>query len=165
MGRPVRGARRESPPCARGRRRGSSTSDRPRCPGPAAKPITGMLLIVEDADAEESFVPALVAAGFEPRVREGGHRMLRTPERDAHLHVHGEGAGEIQDYRDLRDWLRHDRADRDMYAAKKRELAKKEEWPDMNDRAQAKDDVVALVLAHARARRAGGRAQDDRATT
>ncbi|GGT45240.1 hypothetical protein GCM10010207_51860 [Streptomyces atratus] len=88
--------------------------------------------------------------------------MLRTPERDAHLHVYGEGAGEIQDYRDLRDRLRHDRADRDMYAAKKRELAK-EQWLDMNDYARAKDDdVVALVLAHARAWRAGRRAQDDR---
>lgn len=126
-------------------------------PGLAAKPIIDMLLIVDDADAEEAFVPALAAEGFELRVRERGHRMLRTPERDAHLHVYGEGAGEIQDYRDLRDWLRHDRADRDMYAAKKRELAK-EEWPDMNDYAQAKDDVVALVLAHARAWRAGGRA-------
>ncbi|MGW1658736.1 GrpB family protein [Streptomyces atratus] len=90
--------------------------------------------------------------------------MLRTPERDAHLHVYGEGAGEIQDYRDLRDCLCHDRADRDMYAAKKRELAK-EQWLDMNDYTRAKDDVVVLVLAHARAWRAGRRAQDDRGRT
>ncbi|MET9661788.1 GrpB family protein [Streptomyces sp. NPDC006510] len=83
-------------------------------------------------------------------MRERGHRMLRTPERDAHLHVYGEGAEEIRDYRDLRARPRHDRADRDRYAAKKHELAK-EEWPDTNDHARAEDGVVALVLAHARA--------------
>jgi GrpB-like predicted nucleotidyltransferase (UPF0157 family) len=126
-------------------------------PGLAAKPIIDMLLIVEDAADEDAFVPALVAEGFVLRVREAGHRMLRTPERDVHLHVYGEGAQEIQDYRDLRDWLRHDLTDREMYAAKKRELAERE-WQDMNYYAQAKDEVVALILAHARAWRAGERA-------
>ncbi|MFD4856659.1 GrpB family protein [Streptomyces atratus] len=69
LGQPVRRARHESSPCARGSARVEhigSTS----VPGPAAKPIIDMLLIVDDADDEEAFVPALVAEGSELRVRE-----------------------------------------------------------------------------------------------
>ena len=122
-------------------------------PGLAAKPIIDMLLVVTDIDAEFQYLPALADAGLVLRVREPGHRMMRTPERDAHLHIYGDGAPEIRDYRDLRDWLRHDQADRDLYASTKRNLAARE-WSDVNYYAQAKDGVVAGILAHARRWRA-----------
>lgn len=124
-------------------------------PGLAAKPIIDMLLILNDIDAESQYLPALVDAGLILRVREPGHRMLRTTERDVHLHVYSDGAREIQNYRDLRDWLRHDQVDRELYASTKRELAARE-WSDVNYYAQAKDDVIADILAHARQRRGRG---------
>jgi GrpB-like predicted nucleotidyltransferase (UPF0157 family) len=122
-------------------------------PGLAAKPIIDILLMVDDVGDEASFVSPLERAGFVLRVREPGHRMLRTPELDVHLHVYAAGSGERERYLDLRDWLRHDRADRDLYAATKRELAKRD-WSDMNYYADAKDDVVAVILGHAVAWRA-----------
>ena len=53
----------------------------------AAKPIIDVLVVVADLEDEPSYVPALVDAGFVLRVREAGHRMFRTPDRDAHIHV------------------------------------------------------------------------------
>jgi len=118
-------------------------------PGLAAKPIIDMLLIVDDVQAEAAFVPALEAAGFELRVRERDHRMLRTPRRDTHLHVYAPGRAEARDYLDLRDWLRVSSDDRTLYANVKRHLAQKQ-WNDMNDYADAKTDVVLDILARAR---------------
>jgi GrpB-like predicted nucleotidyltransferase (UPF0157 family) len=57
-------------------------------PGLAAKPIVDVLLTVADVDDEAGYVGPLEAAGFVLRVREPGHRMFRTPERDVHLHVY-----------------------------------------------------------------------------
>ena len=59
-------------------------------PGLAAKPVVDVLLVVEDPDDEPGWLPALEQAGFVLRVREpafDGHRMLRTPAWDVHLHV------------------------------------------------------------------------------
>lgn len=72
-------------------------------PGLPAKPIIDMLLLVEDVEDEAAYVPPLLDGGFVLRVRDRGHRMLRTPEKDAHLHVYNAGAEEITDYRALRD--------------------------------------------------------------
>ena len=80
--------------------------------------------------------------------------MFRTPERDAHLHVYEPRAPAVQDYLDLRDWLRQSPSDRALYEATKRELAQRE-WSDMNDYADAKTDVVHAVLGRARAWRSG----------
>src|SRR5438270_202501 len=44
-------------------------------PGLPAKPIVDVLVTVEDPDDEGAYLPALVAAGYELRVREPGHRM------------------------------------------------------------------------------------------
>ena len=93
-------------------------------PGLAAKPIVDMLLTVASVDDEAAYVAALEAAGFVLRVREPGHRLFRTPERDMHLHVYEPGDQAVQDYLDLRDWLRE--SDRSLYAATKRELAQHE---------------------------------------
>lgn len=125
-------------------------------PGLAAKPIIDALLVVADVADEPAYVPAMEGAGFVLRVRETGHRMFRTPGRDVHVHVLEPGAPAIDDYLDLRDWLRVDAADRALYAEVKRGLARRS-WPDMNHYAEAKSDVVQQVLARARAWRAAGR--------
>ena len=92
----------------------------------------------------------MVEAGFELRIREPGHRMLRTPARDAHLHCFGPDDPAIPAYLDLRGRLRTDAADRELYAATKRELATRE-WASMNHYAEAKTDVISQILARARA--------------
>ncbi len=124
-------------------------------PGLAAKPIIDMLLVVPDVAAEADYLPALESVGLVLRVREPNHRMVRTPARDVHLHIYQAGAPEIADYLDLRDWLRVSAEDRELYASVKKDLAR-QEWPDMNYYAEAKDEVVATVLAHAREWRAAG---------
>ena len=95
-------------------------------PGLAAKPIVDVLLTVASVDDEDADAGALLAAGFVWRVREPGHRLFRTPERDMHLHVYEPGDQAVQDYLDLRDWLRESESDRSLYAATKRELAQHE---------------------------------------
>ena len=124
-------------------------------PGLAAKPIVDVLLTVLAVEDEAAYVPRLEAAGLVLRVREPGHRMLRTPERDVHLHVHEPDHPEVAAMRDLRDWLRVSAQDRELYAATKRSLAERD-WPDMNHYAVAKSDVVQAVLGRARQWRATG---------
>jgi GrpB-like predicted nucleotidyltransferase (UPF0157 family) len=118
-------------------------------PGLAAKPIVDVLLTVADVSDETAYVPALESEGFVLRVREPAHRMLRTPARDVHVHVYEPARREVQDYLDLRDWLRVDADDRELYASTKRRLAQ-QQWSDMNHYADAKTGVVHDVLARAR---------------
>jgi GrpB-like predicted nucleotidyltransferase (UPF0157 family) len=75
--------------------------------------------------------------------------MLRTTEKDVHIHVFEPESQEIKDYRDLRDWLRINEADRDLYAATKKKLAQ-QRWSDMNYYADAKSSVVQQILGRAR---------------
>lgn len=119
-------------------------------PGLAAKPILDVLLLVQDIEDEAAYVPALEAAGLVLRVREPAHRMLRTPELTAHVHVSAPGDPAVTDWLALRDWLRHDAGDRALYEQVKRRLAERS-WPDMNYYAEAKGDVVRQVLGRARA--------------
>ena len=100
-------------------------------PGLAAKPIIDIDLSVLDVDREEHYLPDLIAAGYQLRVREPGHRMVRTP--DLGVHVHVCTAGSDWERRPLlfRDWLRHDQSDRAAYNSLKNQLAQ-EDWPDMN---------------------------------
>lgn len=119
-------------------------------PGLAAKPIIDILLTVADVQDEDRYVPGLVDAGLELRVREPGHRMLRTPQRTAHVHVYEPDAPQAQAYRDLRDRLRGHPEDRALYARTKQALAR-QHWADMNEYADAKSDVIAEILSRARA--------------
>jgi GrpB-like predicted nucleotidyltransferase (UPF0157 family) len=119
-------------------------------PGLVAKPIIDVLLTVADVQDEGSYVPPLVAAGLELRVREPGHRMLRTPGRTAHVHVYEPDVPEVRAYRDLRDRLRSHPEDRELYAATKRRLARRS-WGDMNEYAEAKSEVIAGILRRSRA--------------
>ncbi len=118
-------------------------------PGLAAKPIVDILVTVTDVEREAEYVPPLQGAGLKLRVREPDHRMLRTPNRDAHVHVYEPGHPAIQDYLDLRDWLRVDEADRALYEQTKRRLAE-QRWSDMNYYADAKSDVIQHLLTNAR---------------
>ena len=123
-------------------------------PGLAAKPIIDMLLTVASVDDEAAYVGALEDAGLVLRVREPGHRLFRTPERDVHLHVYEPSDPAVPAYLDLRDWLRTSEADRALYEATKRELARRA-WSDMNDYADAKSDVIHAILSRARSWRRG----------
>jgi GrpB-like predicted nucleotidyltransferase (UPF0157 family) len=120
-------------------------------PGLAAKAIVDILLVVEDSGDEDSYVPALEEAGYVLRVREPDfdeHRMFRTPEKDVHVHTFSPRSSEIERLLLLRDHLRHNEEDRQLYANTKRELASKE-WPSMQHYADAKTGIVEDILARA----------------
>jgi GrpB-like predicted nucleotidyltransferase (UPF0157 family) len=116
-------------------------------PGLAAKPIIDVLVVVDDIDDESAYLPALESAGYELRVREPGHRMVRPSAHDAHAHIYGANHPEIAACLAFRDRLRADATDRATYEAVKRELAT-HTWPDMNYYARAKSEVIQSVLAH-----------------
>jgi GrpB-like predicted nucleotidyltransferase (UPF0157 family) len=115
-------------------------------PGLPAKPIIDVDLAVADVDDEAAYLPDLLAAGYELRVREPGHRMVRPPQQDVHVHVTTAGTDRVRRDLRFRDRLRADAADRDAYAALKRRLARRD-WPDMNAYAEAKGDLIAEILA------------------
>lgn len=121
-------------------------------PGLAAKPIVDVLVTVEDVTAEEEYLGPLLDAGYELRVREPGHRLVRTPARDVHVHLLRAGDPAADDYPLLRDRLRTDVADRDLYERTKRGLLERE-WADMNAYSDAKTEVVEAIKARARASR------------
>jgi GrpB-like predicted nucleotidyltransferase (UPF0157 family) len=122
-------------------------------PGLAAKPILDVLLVVEDPGDEGFYVPAIEGAGYVLRVREPGfdeHRMFRTPAKDVHVHVFSPGSPEIDRYLLLRERLREDEGDRELYARTKRELASRV-WPSMQHYAEAKTEVIEGIIARAAA--------------
>jgi len=121
--------------------------------GLAAKPIIDVILVVEDSSDEQAYLPALEAADYVLRVREPDwyqHRMLRTSQRDVHVHVFSRGCVEIARMLVLRDRLRASPEDRQLYEATKRALAK-EDWPDMNAYARAKTAVIEQIISRGRA--------------
>jgi GrpB-like predicted nucleotidyltransferase (UPF0157 family) len=122
-------------------------------PGLAAKPIIDIVVAVADITAEEDYLEPLIAAGYELRVREPGHRLVRTPTRDVHVHVYEQGASAIDEYLLLRDHLRRNTDDRALYESTKRALLSRP-WDDMNDYADAKTGVILSVKERARAARA-----------
>ena len=123
-------------------------------PGLAAKPVVDVIVGVDDLTAEEDHVALLVAAGYELRVREPGHRLVRTPERDVHVHLYDRDDAAVDAYLLLRDHLRVDAEDRALYERTKRELVDRS-WDDTNAYADAKTEVIAAIVG--RARRARGR--------
>ena len=121
-------------------------------PGLAAKPIVDVVVVVPDITAEEDYLDGLLAAGYELRVREPGHRLVRTPARDVHVHVYGRGDAAVDEYRLLRDHLRADAGDRALYEGVKRSLLDRR-WGDMNAYSDAKDEVIATIKDRARSAR------------
>jgi len=118
-------------------------------PGLAAKPIIDILVTVPDITAEEDYLEPLIAAGYVLRVREPGHRLVRTEQRDVHVHILEVDDPAATDYLLLRDQLRIDEADRQLYEATKRDLTARD-WPDMNAYADAKTAVIEQIKDHAR---------------
>lgn len=117
-------------------------------PGLTAKPVVDVLLTVPDVEDEQGYVPALAVAGYELRVREPGHRMVRTPTLDVHVHVYTDGSAGAQEMLTFRDRLRTSATDRELYARTKAELARRD-WPTMNHYAEAKTAVVREILGRA----------------
>jgi GrpB-like predicted nucleotidyltransferase (UPF0157 family) len=103
------------------------------------------MVSVDDPDDEPGFLPALEQAGYVLRVREPGHRMLRTPELDVHVHLWLAGGEDEDRHLAFRDRLRRDEAARAEYEQHKRDLAGR--FRDMNDYAQAKGALIAEILA------------------
>jgi GrpB-like predicted nucleotidyltransferase (UPF0157 family)/RimJ/RimL family protein N-acetyltransferase len=95
-------------------------------PGLAAKPIIDIDLTVADPGREADYVPALERIGFRLVIREPwwyGHRALRLDTPLCNLHVFGFDSPELVRHRIFRDWLTGNPAERDRYAAVKREAA------------------------------------------
>jgi GrpB-like predicted nucleotidyltransferase (UPF0157 family) len=95
-------------------------------PGLPAKPIIDIDLTVADPGREQDYVPALQTVGFQLAIREPwwyGHRMLRAGQPPCNLHVFGFDSPEPVKHRIFRDWLRGNPAERDRYAAAKRQAA------------------------------------------
>ena len=119
--------------------------------GLVAKPIIDMLLVVTDSADEETYVPALEAAGYLLRIREPHwyeHRMFNGPDTELNLHVFSSGCPEIDRVLMFRDWLRNNAADRDLYARTKLALARKE-WKHVQHYADAKTVVIEAIIARA----------------
>jgi GrpB-like predicted nucleotidyltransferase (UPF0157 family) len=122
-------------------------------PGLAAKPIVDILLVVADSRDEETYLPAMEAAGYVLRIREPDweeHRMFKDTNATVQVHVLSEGSVEIDRMLLFRDRLRINRADRDLYEHEKRELAR-QEWKFVQNYADARRDVVEGIIARARA--------------
>jgi GrpB-like predicted nucleotidyltransferase (UPF0157 family) len=93
---------------------------------------------------------ALERAGYRLRARQPGHRMVRTVDLDVHVHICRVGSEWERRHLLFRDWLRFDDADREAYAALKRELAQRG-WADMNAYADAKGVLISEIMIRAEA--------------
>jgi GrpB-like predicted nucleotidyltransferase (UPF0157 family) len=117
-------------------------------PGLAAKPVIDIDLSVHNVDREAEYLPHLLDAGYQLRVRESGHRMVRTPNLGVQVHVCSTGSEWERRHLLFRDWLRYDSSDRDAYSALKIQLAQ-QDWSDMNAYAQAKGPLISDIITRA----------------
>ena len=111
-----------------------------------------MVAVADSAD-ENAYVPALESAGYVLRIREPEwfqHRMFKGPGTETNLHVFSAGCSEIDRTLLLRDWLRSNAADRDLYARTKIALAE-QEWEHIQNYADAKTAVIGEIMERARA--------------
>ncbi|PTL85718.1 GrpB family protein [Vitiosangium sp. GDMCC 1.1324] len=125
-------------------------------PGLMAKPIIDIIVAVADSGDESTYVPALEAVGYQLRIREPEweqHRLLKGTHPDVNMHVFTIGSREISRMLMMRDWLRSNEAERELYAATKRELASRT-WKYVQNYADAKSTVIAEIMARAEAARA-----------
>jgi GrpB-like predicted nucleotidyltransferase (UPF0157 family) len=95
-------------------------------PGLPAKPIIDVDLTVPDPRAEDTYIPALEAAGFEFVWRERQwheHRLLDRDDPKVTLHVFGPASPELVRHILIREWLRTHPEDAEAYADAKRAAA------------------------------------------
>ncbi|HWV23566.1 MAG TPA: GrpB family protein [Thermomicrobiales bacterium] len=119
-------------------------------PGLPAKPCIDIVLAVPDSSDEPAYVPDLESAGYVLRIREPDnheHRCFKGAAVNLNLHVWTQDDPEIERHLSFRDWLRTHPADRDLYAATKRDLARRH-WKIMQDYADAKNDIVREIQGH-----------------
>jgi GrpB-like predicted nucleotidyltransferase (UPF0157 family) len=119
-------------------------------PGLVAKPVIDIVLVVSDSADEDAYLPALESAGYMLRIREAHwyeHHMFKGPETETNLHVFSSGCPEV-DRMLVRDCLRSNAADRDLYARTKLALAQKE-WRQVQDYADAKTEVMKEIISRA----------------
>jgi len=84
-----------------------------------AKPIIDILLVAAESNNEPQYLDALEAAGYRLHIREPGwyeHRLFKGPDNRVNLHVFSVGCPEIERMVRFRDWLRSNKADRELYA-------------------------------------------------
>jgi len=120
-------------------------------PGLPAKPIIDVRLEVPDSAAEATYVPAMEAAGYVLRIREPEwfeHRLFKGPDTEVNVHVFSAGCEELERMLLFRDRLRANAADRERYAAVKRDLAARD-WKYTQQYADAKTAVVEAIIAAA----------------
>ncbi|HEY2551968.1 MAG TPA: GrpB family protein [Streptosporangiaceae bacterium] len=120
-------------------------------PGLTAKPIIDIVLAVPDSADEAGYVPALEAAGYRLTIREPDwfeHRLFKGPDTNINLHVFTAGSTEIDRMLRFRDWLRGCEADREAYAAVKRDLATRT-WRHVQHYADAKSEIVQQIMDRA----------------
>jgi GrpB-like predicted nucleotidyltransferase (UPF0157 family) len=126
-------------------------------PGLSAKPIIDVVLGVPASTDEDTYVPALEAAGFEFAIREPEwheHRLFRGVDPRTNVHVFSADCPEIARMISFRDWLRTHPEDRERYEREKRRLAERT-WVTVQDYADAKTDVVRAIVARAEAGTSG----------
>ena len=95
-------------------------------PGLPAKPVIDIDLTVADPVQEDSYVPALEAAGYALVLREPSwhqHRLLQLAAPRVNLHVFGPDCPENVRHRMFRDWLRAHADERQRYAQAKHAAA------------------------------------------
>lgn len=117
----------------------------------SAKPIIDILLLVADSAREEDYVPALLAEGYQLRIRElewYEHRMFHSAGKSVHLHVFSSGCPEAQNMLNFRNWLRLNEEDRLKYEQTKQSLAAKT-WQTVQQYADAKTSVVTEIRERA----------------
>jgi len=120
-------------------------------PGLVAKPIIDILLVVPDSACEPEYLPALESAGYVLRVREPNwyeHRMFSGPGTSINLHTFSNGCPEVDRLLTFREWLRHNAADRDLYARTKIELSQRT-WRFVQNYADAKTGVIEEIMRRA----------------
>lgn len=124
-------------------------------PGLAAKAVIDIDLTVEDVLDEAAYVPQLEAAGFHFLFREPAwyqHRFFCGYEpSSANLHVFGPDCPAAERHKIFRDWLVKTPADRELYAATKREAseASRKANESMNEYNDRKNDCVQQILDRA----------------
>jgi GrpB-like predicted nucleotidyltransferase (UPF0157 family) len=126
-------------------------------PGLSAKPVIDVMLVVPDSSFEESYLPQLEECGFSLRIREPDwyeHRLLKTVEADANIHVFSTGCREITRLLAFRDWLRSNESDRVLYQVTKKKLAART-WKYTQNYADAKTEIVEEILTRALATNIG----------
>jgi GrpB-like predicted nucleotidyltransferase (UPF0157 family) len=121
-------------------------------PGLIAKPIIDIVLAVVCSADEAQYTAALQEVGYSLHIREPGwheHRMFKGPANDVNLHIFSAGCPEIDRMLLLRNWLRANERDRDLYAQTKLILALRK-WKYTQNYADAKTAVIEEIISRAR---------------